>query len=808
MKQLLFSFLFILTSTLITKAQKGTISGKVTINGKEPVIGAVVSIDILKKHALTDLEGNYVLEKVPYGDYTVEASSIEILKRKLSINVNCLETLLNISAKANDKHSLTEVIVEGKTEKRRIETEGFAVNVIDTKTAAKRNLQTNELLNRTVGVRVLQSGGLGSEVQYNLNGMTGRSVGIFIDGIEISTYGTSFNLNSIPPAMIERIEVYKGVLPAHLSGDLLGGAINIILKKGEGSNNFTLSTSYGSFNTFQSDFSGMYRNEKNGFTAKASGFYTSTDNNYEIWGKFSKYIEPNGVVNRNYRTKRFWDGYKAVGGRFEAGFTDVKWADVFLVSINGSDDYKEIQHGQTMGTPYMGRIKETKANVFNLNYIKKDFITKGLDFNFNGVYSDRETYLRDTVSWAYNWDGKIRTDLNGNPLKSKDGAQQGAPVITNIDRKVTTLRYNLSYELFPGHKLSANHVYYTVDREDTDLLRSIGNNAIKATNDLVKNVYSLNYELKAIDNKLTSNIFTKFYQQNTGNNIPVITNVNGQNQLSIDRKKNTTNSTGYGVAVAYAIVPKVIFISSAERAVRMPSGDEIFGSPADNILPNSSLKQEVSDNINTGFRLGAFRLNKHKVSFSSNVFWRNTKDKIIRRVNLLLNDAEIEVVPFVNLGSAQSLGFEGEASYTYNNNLNIMVNFSKFNSLFKDKFDPITGQQYTYYNKQIPNEPFFTINGNIQYSLKNFIQKSSLLNIFYNIGYVAPFRTIWPESDWFTTPAQYGQNIGFSYKFPKSRFIASLDFKNIFNAEIYDNYGVQKPGRAAYFKLNYSINKF
>src|SRR5690606_23709065 len=122
-------------------------------------------------------------------------------------------------------------------------TQGFAVAVVETKEASVRNIQTNELLDRTVGVRVRQNGGLGSNVVYNLNGMSGRAVGIFIDGIEISTYGSSFNLNNIPPAMIERIEVYKGVLPAHLSGDLLGGAINIIMKKGTLNNNLTASVS-------------------------------------------------------------------------------------------------------------------------------------------------------------------------------------------------------------------------------------------------------------------------------------------------------------------------------------------------------------------------------------------------------------------------------------------------------------------------------------------------------------------------------------------------------------------------------------
>ena len=808
MKHFLLSLLFIVALNSIVNAQTGNISGRITMENKEPVVGAVVNIKSLNKHTLTDEKGNYAFKSIAYGNYTLEVGSMEIVAKHQQIVVNKPENTFNIATKAKDNSVLNEVAVTGKTEKRHIETQGFAVNVIDTKEASKRNLQTNELLDRSVGVRVLQSGGLGSEVQYNLNGMTGRSVGIFIDGIEISTYGTSFNLNSIPPALIERIEVYKGVLPAHLSGDLLGGAINIILKKGAGNNTLTLSSSYGSFNTFQSDISGMYRNPKNGLTIKGSGFYTYTNNNYPIWGKFSKYIESNGVVNRNFRTKRFWDDYRALGGRIEAGFTDVKWADVFLLSYNISDDYKEIQHGQTMGTPYMGRFRETDAHVLNLNYNKRNFLTKGLDFSFNGVYSDRKTYLQDTVSYAYNWDGNIRTDLNGKPLKSKNGAQQGAPTITDIARQITNLRSNLSYEIFSGHRLSINYVYYKVDREDTDLLNMVGNDAVKGSNDLSKNVFAFNYEAKAFNNRLTTNLFAKHYQQNTAKTTPVVTNVNGQNVLSMQQQNNTTSTTGYGLAAAYGITSKILLTTSAERAVRMPDGNEIFGDPAENILSNAGLRPELSDNLNVGFRLGAFDFSKHRLSFSTNVFWRNTKDKIMRRVNQLLSDAETEVAPFVNLGLAQSLGFEGELSYTYNNNLNVMVNFSRFNSLFKERFDPISGREYTYYNQQIPNEPFFTINGNIQYGINNLIQKSSTLNLFYTVGYVGEFKTIWPESDWFITPAQLGQNLGLSYIFPKRKLIASLDFKNIFNSEIYDNYGVQKPGRAIYFKLNYTINNF
>lgn len=103
--------------------------------------------------------------------------------------------------------------------------------MIDTEEAAKRNLQTNDLLDRSGGVRIRQNGGLGSAVTYNINGMSGNAIRIFIDGVPIQTYGASFSLNSIPPALIERIEVFKGVVPAYLADDSLGGAINVVLKK-------------------------------------------------------------------------------------------------------------------------------------------------------------------------------------------------------------------------------------------------------------------------------------------------------------------------------------------------------------------------------------------------------------------------------------------------------------------------------------------------------------------------------------------------------------------------------------------------
>ncbi|MFA7473819.1 MAG: TonB-dependent receptor, partial [Spirosomataceae bacterium] len=105
-------------------------------------------------------------------------------------------------------------------------------------------------------------------------------------------------------------------------------------------------------------------------------------------------------------------------------------------------------------------------------------------------------------------------------------------------------------------------------------------------------------------------------------------------------------------------------------------------------------------------------------------------------------------------------------------------------------------------------EPFFTVNSNIQYRLDHIFQRKSILNLYYTSGYVAPFKTIWMDSEWFTTPTQWSHDIGGSYRFPNGKLVLSLDVKNVLNAEIYDNFGVQKPGRSISVKLNYTISKF
>lgn len=377
MKRLLqFLFMVIAWSTQGQKTS-GIIAGKVSDATGKPLAYASILLEELKLGVLTDDNGKYSIRKVPQGKHKVLVSFLGYGTRSMNIEVNKDSLYITLDFTLEEaQENLDEVTVNGKTKETELETEGFAVNAVKTKEASLRNIQTNELLNTTVGVKIRQNGGLGSDVSYSLNGLSGNSVRIFIDGIPISTYGNSFNLNSIPPSMIKQIEVYKGVVPGHLADDALGGAINIMLHN-DAKTNFNASISYGSFNTLQASVNGLYRLEKSGFTVKASLFHNYSDNDYNVSGR-SVVVTGLGGVQTPITAKRFNDAYRSTGGMAQIGYTDVKWADQFFIGITGSDDYKEVQHGAFMTiTPYKDRFLESDAILGSINYQKKNLFKIG-----------------------------------------------------------------------------------------------------------------------------------------------------------------------------------------------------------------------------------------------------------------------------------------------------------------------------------------------------------------------------------------------------------------------------------------------
>ncbi|WP_435136016.1 TonB-dependent receptor [Formosa sp. A9] len=811
LNQRLLSICFFLTSYILI-AQQGHLKGSVIFDNNEPVLGAhiVLTGNDLKHETISDINGEYLFKNIPYGNYNIQMHSLNAKSHSINVVHDATDKTHHATLEITEFHDLEEVLVQTQSTKSKIENEGFSVNVVETKEASLRNIQTNELLNTTVGVKLRQNGGLGSQVQYSLNGLSGGAVRIFIDGIPISVYGSSFNLNSIPPSMIKRIEVYKGVVPGHLADDALGGAINIVLQNSTRTN-FNASVSYGSFNTLQTSANGLYRFDKSGFTVKASGFYNYSDNDYKVWGGQVKHIEVDGS-QIPITARRFNDAYKSTGGMMEFGFTNVKWADQFFIGITGSDDYKEVQHGAFMTIhPYKGRFLESDALLTNFNYQKKDLFVQGLDFNTNGLIGERNRIVNDTTAYAYTWLGVRQqrpvdfSDPYGESidLENSWGSQQeGGPTLLNINRKVASIRSGINYEINNHHKLLLNHIYSGVDREDHDEMVSLLENTFRQTSNLHKNIFSLSYELNAFDDKLKFNLFGKHYRQKVERIRPEFND--DRTEVIEDIYTSNKHYNGFGFASSYALFQNFTVLASAERAIRLPNETEVFGDAGDNVVENPSIKPEISNNINLGFRFGEFNFNNHKLLVTTNLFSRKIQDIIGLPPSAGDRWENDELVQYDNFNEeTTSQGIEFQLNYTYKNNFGFNFNLSRLTLEFENQYGNIT---------DVPNTPLFTMNGALRYSINNFIQEKGRLNLFYNAYFTDEFSYIIVYGNTIDdgrnlVPTQFINDFGLSYSFPKENFVLSFDVKNIFDQAAYDNRSVQKPGRAFYLKLNYIFNK-
>lgn len=174
-----------------------------------------------------------------------------------------------------------KVVVFGKTKAQVIRESPEAVSVINAKELQGRSISLETILNKTIGLKVGQSGGLGSSSRIIVHGLEGNRIQILWDGIPMSTSDGTFSLDEIPIDIIERIEVYKSIIPARFGCDGLGGAVNIVTK--EFCTDY-LDASYelGSYRTHKGSVFSRKNFPKSGILLGAGGYYTSAKNDYSF----------------------------------------------------------------------------------------------------------------------------------------------------------------------------------------------------------------------------------------------------------------------------------------------------------------------------------------------------------------------------------------------------------------------------------------------------------------------------------------------------------------------------------------------
>ena len=112
-----------------------------------------------------------------------------------------------------DSVMLDNVTITGKSKTQRLREGALAVNAIDIRSMISSINSLNGLVDRTAGVKVREEGGVGSDFDLSINGMSGNSVRYFLDGVPLDTKGSGVTLANLPVNLIDHIEIYKGVVP-------------------------------------------------------------------------------------------------------------------------------------------------------------------------------------------------------------------------------------------------------------------------------------------------------------------------------------------------------------------------------------------------------------------------------------------------------------------------------------------------------------------------------------------------------------------------------------------------------------------
>ena len=117
-----------------------------------------------------------------------------------------------------------------------------------------KSLTAADLLSALPGIQAYKQGGLGSFQTVSIRGIAARNILICIDGVPLNdASGGAVNLGSIDLNQMEKVEVYKGNVPAKFGVSGLGGAVNFVTKNAIKKGGRVLGA-YGSHNTWEGSF--------------------------------------------------------------------------------------------------------------------------------------------------------------------------------------------------------------------------------------------------------------------------------------------------------------------------------------------------------------------------------------------------------------------------------------------------------------------------------------------------------------------------------------------------------------------------
>ena len=291
MKRLLPTLLLLLLATLAVSAQR-SLTGTVTDDTGEPLPGAYITVKGSTLGTSTDIDGTYTIT-VPEAANTLIFSFLGFGTIEVQIGESDV-----VDAILSSGTVLDEIVLIGSRSAGRTKlTTPVPVDVVDVGEVASASAQTNlnQLLNYVApsfssNTQTISDGtdhidpaslrGLGpDQVLVLINGKRRHNTSLVNINGTFGRGNVGTDLNSIPVAAIDRIEILRDGASAQYGSDAIAGVINIILKESTG---LTLNAETGAY----------FSSEIPDYQGSTDGEFNQISANYGI-----KLNEEGGVLN-------------------------------------------------------------------------------------------------------------------------------------------------------------------------------------------------------------------------------------------------------------------------------------------------------------------------------------------------------------------------------------------------------------------------------------------------------------------------------------------------------------------------------
>ncbi len=225
-------FIFLIIFSIQLAAQTGSVFGTVSDQEGSPIIGANITIVNTLLGTATDSEGNYFIQDIPVGEYSITASVVGYNNITFEASVIASESTKIDFILEPRSYQFDQLIITANKYATDIKEIASSSYVLDQKIFSEKNINhLDEALRYVPGISMISD-------QISIRGSSGYGRGagtrvlIAIDGIPIYTPDSGDIIwELVPISEIERVEIIKGSVSSLYGSSAIGGVINIITKE-------------------------------------------------------------------------------------------------------------------------------------------------------------------------------------------------------------------------------------------------------------------------------------------------------------------------------------------------------------------------------------------------------------------------------------------------------------------------------------------------------------------------------------------------------------------------------------------------